>query len=240
MVTEKLIKEWYNKKHSAKGEGAWRPLESYFIFLNYLDAQKGRKLLDVGCGTGYLLRAADQRGLETYGVDISDEGVKIAKKVSPRSKISIGKGEQLKFPDSSFDYVTCLGALEHFLNIENGVKEMVRVAKDGSRLCMVVPNVDYFFWRGKKRKGTEQQDINENLLTLDQWKSIFLKQGLAIEKIYQDRWLVENMKVFASKNMLEVFRRALYKLIWFFLPLGATYQFIFILRKPKEVSGEQG
>jgi len=48
--------------------------------LDYLGAQKGRKLLDVGCGTGFLLLAAFKRGLKTYGIDISEEAIKIAKK----------------------------------------------------------------------------------------------------------------------------------------------------------------
>ena len=160
MVNEREIMDWYNQRHSTKGEDSWRPYKAYPIFLNYLKVKPGGKLLDVGCGTGYLLKAANQGGLETYGVDISNEGVKIAQKVSPNSKISVGRGEELKFPDNFFDYVTCLGALEHFLSVENGIREMVRVAKNGALLCVVVPNIDYLFWKFKKGKGTEQQDIN--------------------------------------------------------------------------------
>src|SRR3990172_11566174 len=191
MATEKLIRDWYNRRHASKGEHSWRPYEAYPVFLDYLDEEAGKKLLDVGSGTGYLLKVADQRGLETFGVDISNEGVKIAKKVSPNSKIFVGTGEKLKFTDNFFDYVTCLGALEHFMNVEKGVREMVRVAKRGATLCIVVPNINYLFWISKKRKGTEQQDINENLSSLEQWKRLFLKGGCDIEEIHQDTWFMK-------------------------------------------------
>jgi len=54
------------------GENAWRTFEAYPFFLDYLNVKSGEKLLDIGCGTGYLLKATDQRGLQTYGVDISE------------------------------------------------------------------------------------------------------------------------------------------------------------------------
>jgi len=231
MATEKLIRDWYNRRHASKGEHSWRPYEAYPVFLDYLDAEAGKKLLDVGSGTGYLLKVADQRGLETFGVDISNEGVKIAKKVSPNSKIFVGTGEKLKFTDNFFDYVTCLGALEHFMNVEKGVREMVRVAKRGATLCIVVPNINYLFWISKKRKGTEQQDINENLSSLEQWKRLFLKGGCDIEEIRQDTWFMKRINIFSSKNPLGILKRLLFKLLWFSLPLKFTYQFVFILRK---------
>ena len=98
MVSEKEIKDWYNQRHLIKGKNAWRPYEAYPRFLDYLNVKPRKKLLDIGCGTGYLLKDADKRGLKTYGVDISDEAAKIAREVTPNSKIIRGKGENLKFP----------------------------------------------------------------------------------------------------------------------------------------------
>jgi len=213
MKSEKAIKDWYNQWHSAKRENAWRPYEAYPFFLNYLNVKPRRKLLDVGCGTGYLLKASDLRGLETYGVDISKEAVKIAKKISPNSKIVVGKGEDIKFPDKFFDYITCLGALEHFLDIEKGVKEMVRVGKDGALFCIVVPNINFLFWKIRGSKGTKQQDINENLLLLKQWKEIFIKEGLEILKIDQDKYFMKKIKIFSSINPLGIIKRGTYKLV---------------------------
>lgn len=230
MVCDKDIKDWYNQRHKSLRENAWRPYEAYPIFLDYLNVKPGRKLLDVGCGTGYLLKAADQQGLETYGIDISDEGVKIAKKSSPNSKIIVGMGEDIKFSDISFDYVTSIGALEHFLDMEKGLKEMSRVAKKDALFCIVVPNINFLDWK-RGQKGTIQQDINENLLSLKQWKKIFMKEEFNILKIYQDKWFMKNIDIFSSTKPLIIIKRSIRKLMWLFLPLNRTYQFIFILSK---------
>ena len=191
----------------------------------------GRKLLDIGCGTGYLLKAANQRGLKTYGVDISNEGVQIAKKVSPNSHIVVGRGEILSFPDGFFDYITCLGSLEHFLDMERAVKEMIRVGKDNSLFCIVVPNVDSLTWIITGKKGTEQRDINEHLLSLKQWKDLFIRNGFDIVLLSQDKWFMKITNILSSFNPLGIVKRTVDKLFWIMLPLRYTYQFVFILRK---------
>ena len=227
-VSEENIKDWYNKKHLTKGKNAWRPYEAYSIFLDYLNVKPGKKLLDVGCGTGYLLKESNRRGLKTYGQDISNEAIKIAKKVSLNSKILVGKGENLRFPRNHFDYITCLGALEHFLDMEKGINEMVRVAKKEALFCIVVPNINCGIgWL----RGTEQQDINENLLSLKQWKNFFRKQGFEILRVHQDKWFMNQIKVLSSANPLRIMNRVIHKSIWKFLPLNYAYQFIFIMKK---------
>ena len=231
MVSENEIRDYYNQRHCSLGKNAWRPYQAYPIFLHYLNVKPGRKLLDVGCGTGYLLKAADERGLETYGVDVSDEGVKVAQKISPNSKIIVGKGEDLKFADNYFDYVTCLGALEHFLDMEKGVKEIVRVGKNNALFCIVVPNVNFLYWTIRGSKGTEQQDLNENLLSLKQWKNILSEAGLEVLRIHQDRGPMQKVTISSFANPLKAMKKLAHKTAFFCLPLGLTYQFVFVLRK---------
>jgi len=231
ILKEKEIKEWYNQRHSARGKSAWRPYEAYPIFLDYLNVKLRKKLLDVGCGTGHFLKAASQSGLETYGVDISKEGIKISQSVSPDSFIFVSEGENLNFAGSTFDYITCLGSLEHFLDMNKGLQEMRRVAKEDAVFCIMVPNSNYIFWKISGKFGTGQRDINENLLSLKEWKNIFDNEEFEILKIYQDRWLMKTINIFSSTNPVKIVKKAIYKLIWAFLPLSYTYQFIFVLKK---------
>lgn len=235
MVNDAEIKDWYNEKHLRDGKNAWRPPEAYEIFLDYLDVQKGKTLLDVGCGTGYLLKAAAERGLETYGTDISIEGVKIAQENSPHSNISQGKGEELNFPGGFFNYVTCLGALEHFLDMEKGINEMARVARDDALFCVVVPNANYFYSIITGKKGTAQHAINETLLSLDDWRDKFSQQ-FEILTVYQDTWHFRKRNIFSSLNPFEIIVKTICKFMYFLLPLNYTYQFIFIMKKRRQIS----
>jgi SAM-dependent methyltransferase len=208
-----------------------RPASAYPIYLDDLRAQTGKTLLDIACGTGFFLRAAAQRGLKTWGVDISEEAVKVARRISPESKIDVGKGEQLSFADASFDYVTCLGSLEHFLDMDKAIAEMKRVAKPDALLCIGVPNSNFLYWKISGKHGTEQQDINEHMLSLREWSDFFTRNGLKIVRIRQDRWPMHKFRLFASVNPLKTVKAVLIRLVWSLLPLRYAYQFIFILTK---------
>ncbi len=225
--TEQDIKAWYDDRYIVEKEKNNRPFEAYPIFLDHLEAEKGKKLLDIACGSGFLLCAASLKGITTFGIDISPEAIKIAKEISPYSTLSVGKGEELEYSDRKFDYITCLGALEHFLDIDKGLQEMKRVAKDDATFCIMVPNSDFALWKLMGRIGTEQQDINENLMPLDQWRSIFKKNGFEEVHIYRDRWYEK----FSSSSLSGAIKRNVGRFIWMFIPVKKAYQFIFILKK---------
>ena len=231
MINENDIKEWYNERHRTLKENAWRPYEAYPIFLDYLNVKSGNKLLDVGCGVGYLLKAAEQRGLQTYGVDISEEAIKITKNISKNSIASVDKGEYLKFENETFNYVTCIGALEHFLDMYKALQEIKRVSKKDATILIVVPNMDNFFWKKNDNPGTEQKDINENLFSLKEWKEIFYQAGFKILDIHQDKWFMKCIHPFSSINPYKILKDIVKKVVWIFLPLDKTYQFIFVMNK---------
>lgn len=58
---------------------------SYLIkpIYDLLDIQKNKKILDVGCGNGYLVRYLIEKGFDAYGIDASESGIRIAKKYYP-------------------------------------------------------------------------------------------------------------------------------------------------------------
>ena len=217
--TEQDIKSWYNKRYADRGFDSMRTADAYPVFLDDLQVEPGKALLDIACGTGYLLRAAAQRGLKTSGIDISEEAVKLARQTSPDSQVSVGKGEDLKFPDGTFDYVSCLGSLEHFLDMGKGLAEMKRVTGPDALFCVMVPNSNFLYWRVSGKHGTEQQDINEHLMSLKEWRGLFERNGFSVARVRQDRWPARKV------------RNPLFRLVWALLPLKYAYQFVFILKK---------
>jgi ubiquinone/menaquinone biosynthesis C-methylase UbiE len=234
MTTKQEVKNWYNERHIRTKEKSWRIPDAYKLVLTYFKTEPGKKFLDIGFGTGYLLKAAAEKGLETYGIDPSEEGAKIAQRNSPTSKIFVGFGEDLKFDSNFFDYVTCIGVLEHFLDIDKGLNEIRRVIKKDGTACIVVPNIDFIYWKFKKNKGTEQTDISETLMSLDGWRDRFIKQGFEVLGITKDDWYLKepiDIKPFSFKKVMRAIKKLIYKFIWLFVPIKYTYQFVFILKK---------
>ena len=122
------------------GEGI-RQLDSFYRWiLRLLRPVAGRKLLDIACGEGVLPRfARELYGLEAYGTDLSIAALRIADREGA-GPVAVTGGESLPFADASFDYVTCIGSLEHFLDVPASIAEMARVLRPDGTACILVPN----------------------------------------------------------------------------------------------------
>jgi len=233
MPSTEDVKSWYNQHYAAKGLQSMRPAAAYPVFLDLLGARAGNRLLDVSCGTGSLLAAARERAVDAVGVDLSDEAVKLAKRVAPSAEVAVGAGEALAFRDGSFDYVSCLGSLEHFLDMGKGLEEMKRVAKPAARFCIMVPNQDFIGWKVLGHQGTAQQDINEHLLPLKAWRQLFERHGLVVLRVVPDRWHAirwrspppNGGKHGAARFVIGPVLEAGWRLV----PLRWQYQFVFVL-----------
>lgn len=97
-----------------------------------------KRLLDVGCGTGRLLRRAGERfpGLEAAGVDASAEMIAVASAKSPETRFEVGKAESLPFADCGFDAVCTTASMHHWSDPAAGLREIGRVLVPGGRLVI--------------------------------------------------------------------------------------------------------
>jgi 2-polyprenyl-6-hydroxyphenyl methylase/3-demethylubiquinone-9 3-methyltransferase len=93
----------------------------------------GLKLLDVGCGAGFLSNYMAKQGLDVTGLDLSMESLDVAKSFdSTKSAHYVrGNAESLPFESGSFDAVTAMDFLEHVDDPEKVVAEISRVLKPG-------------------------------------------------------------------------------------------------------------
>ena len=99
----------------------------------------GDKILDVGCGKGYLLYEFTQAvpGVEVAGIDISQYAIDDSKEeVKPFLKV--GTASSLPFEDNSFDFVVSLGTLHNLpiYDLRKALQEIERVGK-GQKHVMV-------------------------------------------------------------------------------------------------------
>jgi SAM-dependent methyltransferase len=114
--------------------------EYYERCLALASPRAGERLLDVACGGGSLLAVAERAGLVTHGIDIAQAAIERARTVAPKTELVRGMAEELPHADGSFDVVTCLGSLEHFIDPAKALEEMRRVTAPGGRAVIVVPN----------------------------------------------------------------------------------------------------
>jgi ubiquinone/menaquinone biosynthesis C-methylase UbiE len=98
-----------------------------------LDGLEPGSLLDVGCGTGRLMKHAIEGGFEANGIDPAQAMVDEARQTTGlgTDHVRIGQAEALPFDDGRFDVVLECGALIHVPDITAAAREMVRVAKPG-------------------------------------------------------------------------------------------------------------
>ena len=105
---------------------------------------RGKKVLDVGCGDGYVssVLVGDN---EVFGLDISESAVKEARKKGIKAFVSNLDG--IPFPDKSFDAVLALDILEHLFDPVFVLREVKRVLKDDGILLISVPNAANIYSR---------------------------------------------------------------------------------------------
>jgi len=127
--------------------------EAYFNFKarkrvlrNFLDWIKndiphGAKVLDAGCGYGYLLNLCESYGWEPYGIDISKYAINRAKKYT-KASLSCQDIEKTSFKHEFFNAVLLFDVIEHLKSPFNTLKEARRILKNDGVLAIHAPNVN--------------------------------------------------------------------------------------------------
>jgi protein-L-isoaspartate(D-aspartate) O-methyltransferase len=117
-------------------EGRWekvaRPLVEHYKL------EPGDKILDVGCGKGFLLYDLTKvlPGLEVFGIDISEYAIANSKE-EIRDRLRVGSATELPWPDKHFDLVISLNTLHnlHCYDLDKALREMERVGRN-KYLCV--------------------------------------------------------------------------------------------------------
>lgn len=106
------------------------------------DLRGARRILDVGCGTGYGSAMTASSMPEVVGTDVSEEAIAWAKAKYPLDNLEFMSmpATDLNFPDDSFDAAYSIQVIEHIEDVELYLSEVVRVLRPGGKFVVATPN----------------------------------------------------------------------------------------------------
>jgi SAM-dependent methyltransferase len=153
--------------------GRWAPVASKLIEIYKLKA--GSKILDVGCGKGFLLYEMQllEPGLEIHGFDISQYGLD---HVHPNLNANLfihRAQDKYPFEDKSFDLAISLGTLHnlHIYELKSAIAEIERVGKQGYIMVESFRNELEMF-------NLECWALTaESIMDVDEWKWVYNQFG---------------------------------------------------------------
>ncbi len=106
---------------------------------NYYSLPSNAKILDIGCGKGYLLYDLQKinNNVQIYGIDISKYAINNSKE-EIRNHLQVGNATSLPWPDNYFDLVLSINTLHclECFDLDLALREMNRVSKNYKYLCV--------------------------------------------------------------------------------------------------------
>lgn len=101
-----------------------------YLVSNHLPAEN-RRLLDLGCGTGFIIHLAHDLFTTIHGIDITDDMMKQIDLSSGNIELFTGEAENTPFENDSYDMVTAYSFLDHVVSHKDVLSEAFRVLKRG-------------------------------------------------------------------------------------------------------------
>lgn len=131
------------------GQFGWTTADEMRRFFRLLELGPESRVLDVACGSGGpALFMARTTGCHVTGVDITESGIQTATDMAAGLGLTaqtlfqqVDASKPLPFEDNSFDAITCMDSMNHFLDRVSLLKEWHRLLRPGGRILFTDPIV---------------------------------------------------------------------------------------------------
>ncbi len=183
--------EYYDELWETR-QGKERPLDAVRRkrIVEAIPKQTGQKLriLDLGCGRGILAKHLVDFG-DVFGIDLSEEGIEIAKRICEHGTFTVGSFFDVELPRDSFDVVVSQEVIEHLETDDQHryLGLIFETLRPGGMLLLTTPNqpvmalVNEAFSRESGKPWSDQPI--ENCLTQQQLQAMVREAGLEVRQM---------------------------------------------------------
>ena len=166
-VETKNLKNFYD---SIEGDVYEKARKSWFLPRRFWHVHKNREvvkrvegedILDVGCGSGTIVKRLLKKGKKVIGMDIGKKFVGFCHSRYKNAVFCEADAQFLPFLDKCFDTIVCSEVIEHLENPEKALKEFNRVLRPRGKLVLTAPNISLLWafveaiWTRIRRKMLE-------------------------------------------------------------------------------------
>lgn len=125
--------------------------------LNRLIASQvnGKRVLDIGCGNGFLLSMLAREGRNVLGIESNEQMIELAKRLTPGLPVLQGFAEEIDelLPNTIVDVVVMIDVLEHLQDDAGMVQKIYRHLTPGGQLIVIVPAFQYLYGKRDANHG---------------------------------------------------------------------------------------
>ena len=145
-----------------------------------LGVSSGTRYLDIGCGNGYTVRWAAADGAEAVGIDIAEDMILTAEKLSsdsPNASFMKIIFPPAPFADGDFDAIFSMEVFYYLPDLKSGLDEVARILAPGGRFACLV---DFYAENEASHSWPTDVGVAMNLLSEAEWKEAFKASGLDV------------------------------------------------------------
>jgi len=177
-------KDYYNSRWANQeyiNPFALQRLIAILEMLNDTDLEKP-KILDLGCGTGWLTAILNEFG-PTTGIELAPKAVEAAKYKYPAAEFLAGNVFELELPEKKYDIVISQEVIEHVDDQETYLKIATSFLRTGGYLILTTPNAyNLNHWTKEALVHWDLQPI-ENWLTMREVKRLLEKRFCVLKSM---------------------------------------------------------
>jgi|SRR6266849_5079840 len=176
-----LLREEFNRwAEAGRGEGMAKDhLPIVLPTLDLMNLQPVDSVLDVGCGSGWLLRLLAERVTEgrVVGVDVADEMVRLARRnCADLVNVMVGPGscDEIPWEDKFFTKVISVESAYYWPDPARDIREIFRVLREGGSAWILI---NYFRDNPHCHQWGPLLAVETHLLSADEWTEMFRAAG---------------------------------------------------------------